>query len=78
MVKTIWNDGVAVGWSHPNQDDGAAKSTIAIWPIGRIIPIEFMVEHENRLVPKLHQHVKKWRCFGDDTFAYVENKPIMS
>ena len=32
----------------------------------------FMVELENTLVPRLHQHVKKWRHYVDDTFAYVK------
>ena len=32
----------------------------------------FMVELENTLVPRLHQHVKKWRRYVDDTFAYVK------
>ena len=29
-----------------------------------------MVELESVLVPKLNEHVKKWRCFVDDTFLY--------
>ena len=32
----------------------------------------FMVEVENTLVPSLNQHVKKWRHYVDDTFAYVK------
>ena len=35
-----------------------------------------MVELENTLVPRLHEHVKKWRRFVDDTFAYVRNESI--
>ena len=36
----------------------------------------FMVELEKTLVPRLHEHVKKWRRFVDDTFAYVRNESI--
>ena len=35
-----------------------------------------MAELENTLVPRLHQHVKKWRHYVDDTFAYVRNESI--
>ena len=28
------------------------------------------------LVPRLHECVKKWRRFVDDTFAYVRNESI--
>ena len=31
-----------------------------------------MVELETTLVPKLEDHVQKWRRFVDDTFAYVK------
>ena len=34
----------------------------------------FIVELENTLVPRLHQHVKKWRRYVDDIFAYVKNE----
>ena len=27
-------------------------------------------------VPRLHEHVKKWRRYVDDTFAYVRNESI--
>ena len=47
-------------------------------PLGRILANVFMVELENTLVPRLHQHVKKWRRYVDDTFAYVKNESIMS
>ena len=36
----------------------------------------FMVELENTLVPRLHQHVREWRGYVDDTFAYVRNESI--
>ena len=36
----------------------------------------FMVELESVLVPKLKDHVKKWRRFVDDTFAYVKRGSI--
>ena len=45
-------------------------------PLGRILANVFMVELENTLVPRLHQHVKKWRRYVDDTFAYVKNESI--
>ena len=32
----------------------------------------FMVELETTLVPKLEDHVQKWRRFADDMFAYVK------
>ena len=35
-----------------------------------------MVEVENTLIPRLHQHIKIWRCYVDDTFAYVKNESI--
>ena len=28
-----------------------------------------MVERESILVPKLNDHVEKWRCFVDDAFV---------
>ena len=37
----------------------------------------FMVELENTLIPRMHQHVKKWRRYVDDTFAYVKNESIV-
>ena len=42
--------------------------------LGPILGNVFMVELENTLVPRLHEHVKKWRRFVDDTFAYVRNE----
>ena len=35
-----------------------------------------MVELENTLNPRLHQHIKIWRCYVDDTFPYVKNESI--
>ena len=32
---------------------------------------------ENTLIPRMHQHVKKWRRYVDDTFAYVKNESIV-
>ena len=42
--------------------------------LGPILGNVFMVELENTLVPRLHEHVKKWRRFVDDTFADVRNE----
>ena len=36
----------------------------------------YMVELESALVPKLNDHVKKWRCFVVDTFVYVKRGSI--
>ena len=47
-------------------------------PLGPILANVFMVELENTLVPRLHQHVKKWRLYVDDTFAYVKNESFDS
>ena len=44
--------------------------------LGPILANVFMVELENTLVPRLHPHVKKWRLYVDDTFAYVKNESI--
>ena len=41
-------------------------------PLGPVIVNIFMVELESILVPKLNDHVKKWRCFVDDPFVYVK------
>ena len=45
-------------------------------PLGPILANVLMVELGNTLVPKLHQYVKKWRHYVDDTFAYVRNESI--
>ena len=54
------------------QNDGATIES----PLGSILANVLMVELENALVPTLHQHVKKWRRYVDDTFAYVRNESI--
>ena len=41
-------------------------------PLGPILANVFMVELENTLVPRLHQHIKKWRRYVDDTFAMLK------
>ena len=40
--------------------------------LGPVIAIIFMVELETTLVPKLEDHIQKWRRLVDDTFAYVK------
>ena len=50
------------------QIDGLAMGS----PLGSIIAKTFMVELEGMLVPKLNDHVNKWRRFVDDTFVYVK------
>ena len=50
------------------QIDGVAIGS----PLGSIIAKTFMVELESMLVPKLNDHVNKWRRFVDDTFVYVK------
>ena len=40
-------------------------------PLGPVIANIFMLEPETTLVPKLEDHVQKWRRFVDDTFACV-------
>ena len=52
------------------QNDGVAMES----PLGPILANVFMVELENTLVPRLHQYVKKWRRYVDDTFAYIKNE----
>ena len=54
------------------QNDGVAMES----PLGPILANVFIVELENTLVPRLHEHVKKWKHFVDDTFAYVRNESI--
>ena len=54
------------------QNNGVAIES----PLGSISANVFMVELENTLAPGLHQHVKKWRRYVDDTFAYVKNPSI--
>ena len=50
------------------QIDGVAMG----YPLGFVIANLFMVELKTTLVPKLEDHVQKWRRFVDDTFAYVK------
>ena len=38
-------------------------------PLGPILAIVFIMEFENTLFHRLHQHVKKWRRYIDDTSA---------
>ena len=41
-------------------------------PLGPVIANIFIVELETNLVPRLEDHAQKWKCFVDDTFAYVK------
>ena len=54
------------------QNNGVAMGS----SLGPILANIFMMKIENKLVPRLHQHVKKWRCYVDDTFAYVRNESV--
>ena len=54
------------------QNDGVVMGS----PLGPILAETFMVELESALVPKLKQHIKNWRHYGDDTFLYVKNGSI--
>ena len=54
------------------QNDGVAMGSPLIRPLANV----FMVELQNTLVPGLHEHVKKWRPYVDDTFAHVKNESI--
>ena len=65
-VHFTLNNGIYV------QNDGVAMGS----PLGPILANVFMVELENTLVAILHEHVKRWRRFVDDTFAYVSNESI--
>ena len=51
------------------QNDAVAMGS----PFGPILANVFMVELENTLIPRLHQHIKIWRRYVDDTFAYLKN-----
>ena len=44
--------------------------------LGPILANVFMVELEDTLIPRLHQHIVIWRHYVDDTFAYVKNESI--
>ena len=50
------------------QIDGVAMGS----HLGPVIANIFMVERQTSLVPKLEDHLQKWRRFVDDTFAYVK------
>ena len=52
--------------------DGVAMSS----PLGPILANVFIMELDITLVLRLHQHVTKWRCYVDDTFAYVRSESI--
>ena len=45
-------------------------------PLGPVLANIFMVELESVFVPKLNNHVKKWRRFVNDTFVYVKRNLI--
>ena len=43
-------------------------------PLRPILANIFMVEIENTLVPRFHQHVKKRRRYVGEIFVYVKNE----
>ena len=45
-------------------------------PLGPMLVNVILMELENTLIPRLHQHVKKPSHYVDDTFAYVKNESI--
>ena len=47
------------------------------YPLEPILANVFMVELENTFVPRMYQHVKKWRRYVDENFAYVKNESIV-
>ena len=47
--------------------DGVAMGS----PLGPVMANIFMVELKSVLVPKLNDHVRKWRRFVEGTFMYV-------
>ena len=55
------------------QNDGVA---IGCPPLRAVLASVFMVKRESTLVPRLYQHVKKWRHYVDHTYAYLRNKSI--
>ena len=54
------------------QIDGVAMGS----PLGPVLANIFMVELESVSVPKLNDHIKKWRPLVDDTFVYVKRGSI--
>ena len=47
------------------------------YPLEPILANVFMVELENTFVSRMYQHVKKWRRYVDENFAYVKNESIV-
>ena len=45
-------------------------------PLGQILVENIMVKLENKLVPKLKQHIINWRRDVDNNFVYVKNGSI--
>ena len=54
------------------QIDGVAMDS----PLGPAIANIFMVELETTLVPRLEDHVQKWRRFVDDKFLYAKTGSV--
>ena len=54
------------------RNDGFALGS----PLEPILTKVLMVKLENILVPRLDQHVKKWKRYVNDTFAYARNESI--
>ena len=50
------------------QKDGIAMGS----PLGPVIAGIFMVELERSLLPKLFSYITSWKCYVDDTIAYVK------
>ena len=47
-------------------------------PLGSILVNILMVELGNTLIPRLQQHIKIWRRYLDDAFAYVKNESTLN
>ena len=54
------------------QTDGVAMGS----PLGPVLAGIFMVELENKMVPKLKKSLKHWKRYVDDTLAYVKTGSI--